>query len=160
MPTDPRCDFDKLLRYMKKVMEQIVEADYSIVYLHHGLNSKVCALFTPRPFPPLFHSLPRSPCRLSSISPTLSPPILISHSLPSLVLVGCSRAPSRIDGFFLSLSLRFIVSVVSPFSRHSPLRAHISLQSCAFNADCATTNADPSSFSLDRNSRRQWGGAG
>eukprot|EP00035_Acanthoeca_spectabilis_P001265 m.78833 g.78833 ORF g.78833 m.78833 type:complete len:406 (+) comp10751_c0_seq1:837-2054(+) len=40
MPTDPRCDFDKLLRYMKKVMEQIVEADYSIVYLHHGLNSK------------------------------------------------------------------------------------------------------------------------
>lgn len=40
MPTDPRCDFNKLLRYMKKVMDQIVESDYSIVYLHHGLNSK------------------------------------------------------------------------------------------------------------------------
>jgi Rho GTPase-activating protein 1 len=40
MPSDPRCDFDKLLRYMKSVMEQIVEADYTIVYLHNGLHSK------------------------------------------------------------------------------------------------------------------------
>lgn len=41
MPSDPKCDFDKLLRYMKSVMEQIVEADYTIVYLHNGLHSKV-----------------------------------------------------------------------------------------------------------------------
>lgn len=40
MPTDPKMDFRKLLRYMKLRMDPLVDSDYSIVYLHHGLSSK------------------------------------------------------------------------------------------------------------------------
>eukprot|EP00054_Salpingoeca_dolichothecata_P000893 m.17863 g.17863 ORF g.17863 m.17863 type:complete len:467 (+) comp11509_c0_seq2:1139-2539(+) len=39
MPPRDMLDLEKLLRFMKYSLDQIVECDYSIVYLHHGLNS-------------------------------------------------------------------------------------------------------------------------
>eukprot|EP00041_Stephanoeca_diplocostata_P025667 m.677310 g.677310 ORF g.677310 m.677310 type:complete len:324 (+) comp22795_c0_seq9:202-1173(+) len=40
LPPRKECDYDKLLRYMKTEMDTLVESDYSIIYLHHGLTSK------------------------------------------------------------------------------------------------------------------------
>eukprot|EP00040_Diaphanoeca_grandis_P037516 m.245091 g.245091 ORF g.245091 m.245091 type:complete len:393 (+) comp33833_c12_seq1:19-1197(+) len=40
LPSDPKVDFDKLLRYMLHRMDELVESDYSIVWLHHGWRSK------------------------------------------------------------------------------------------------------------------------
>eukprot|EP00039_Didymoeca_costata_P033066 m.40562 g.40562 ORF g.40562 m.40562 type:complete len:385 (+) comp9679_c0_seq1:168-1322(+) len=40
LPSDPQVDWDKLLRYMKHCMDGLVDSDYTIVYLHHGITSK------------------------------------------------------------------------------------------------------------------------
>jgi len=40
LPSNPKIDFDKLLRCMLHRMDDMVESDYSIVWLHHGWRSK------------------------------------------------------------------------------------------------------------------------
>lgn len=40
LPPKTEIDHQKLFRYMKHTLDQYVENDYSLVYFHHGLNSK------------------------------------------------------------------------------------------------------------------------
>ncbi|CAB4018633.1 rho GTPase-activating 8 isoform X5 [Paramuricea clavata] len=40
LPPKTEINHDKLFRYMQYTLDQYVENDYSIVYLHHGLNSE------------------------------------------------------------------------------------------------------------------------
>jgi len=38
---DPQIDWDKLLRYMQARMSGLIDSDYTIVYLHHGISKGV-----------------------------------------------------------------------------------------------------------------------
>lgn len=40
LPSNEVLDQGKFLRYLKHTLDKYVESDYSLVYLHHGLNSK------------------------------------------------------------------------------------------------------------------------
>ncbi|EDQ89009.1 uncharacterized protein MONBRDRAFT_8581 [Monosiga brevicollis MX1] len=125
MPPRSELSHDDLLQYMQHTMDTIVDADYCIVYFHHGLSSQVAY--------PLTRTCPCSPIDLHSHTRTcsLTPLAQNKPALSWIRRVYSSfdrRYKKNLKALYVVHATTFVKTILTlcrPFIRSARTRPHI-----------------------------------